>query len=93
MFRLIGHVIRSFNAENKSSGVCGEMGGNPLTAAVLMGLGMRTLSMGIASVPAIKKLITNVTIPELEKLAATVVNLNTAAEVEEYLKKELAHVL
>ena len=28
-----------------------------------------------------------------EKLAATVVNLNTAAEVEEYLKKELAHVL
>lgn len=93
MFRLIGHVIRSFNAEGKSNGVCGEMGGNPLTAAVLMGLGMRTLSMGIASVPSIKKLITSVTIPELEELAATVVNMNTAAEVEAYLKEKLAHAL
>ncbi len=93
MFRLIGHVVRSFNAEGKSSGVCGEMGGNPLTAAVLMGLGMRTLSMGIASVPSIKKLITSVTMPELEELAATVVNLNTAAEVEAYLKEKLAHAL
>ena len=93
LFRLIGHVIKSFNAEGKSVGVCGEMGGNPLTAAVLMGLGMRTLSMGIASVAGIKKLVTNITIPELEALANKVVNMATASEIEEYLKKELAELI
>ena len=87
LFRLIGHVVKSFNAEGKSVGVCGEMGGNPLTAAVLMGLGMRTLSMGIASVAGIKKLVTNITIPELEVLANKVVNMATASEIEEFLKK------
>jgi len=93
LFRLIGHVIKSFNAEGKSVGVCGEMGGNPLTAAVLMGLGMHTLSMGIASVAGIKKLITNITIPELEALANKVVNMATASEIEEFLKKELADLI
>ena len=93
MFRLIGQVVRAFSAEGKSAGVCGEMGGNPLSAAVLMGLGMRTLSMGIASVPSIKKLVTGTTILQLEKLANAVVNMSTASEVEDYLRRELASVL
>jgi phosphoenolpyruvate-protein kinase (PTS system EI component) len=58
-----------------------------------MGLGMRTLSMGIASVAGIKKLVTNITIPELEELANKVVNMTTASEIEEYLKKELAELI
>ena len=57
LFRLIGYVVRSFAAQGKPVGVCGEMGGDPLAAAVLIGLGMRQLSMGAASVASIKQMI------------------------------------
>ncbi len=93
MFRLIGGVVKAFAAEGKSVGVCGEMGGDPLAAAVLMGLGMDTLSMGIASVPAIKKLVTGSTTDKFKSIADKVLGMSTAAEIEGYLKKELADLL
>ena len=93
MFRLIGNVIKSFAAEGKPAGVCGEMGGDPLSAAVLLGLGMDRLSMGIASVPSIKKLVTGSEMPKLQALAQKVVNMPTAAEVKAYLAEELKELL
>lgn len=93
MFRLIGQVVKAFRAEGKPVGVCGEMGGDPLAAAVLIGLGMRQLSMGVASVPRIKKLVTGLDIPRAEAIANKVCALATAAEVEAYLKEELKDLL
>ncbi len=93
MFRIIGNAVAAFNAAGKPIGVCGEMGGDPLAAAVLIGLGMRKLSMGIASVAAIKKLVTGLSIPKAEELARNVVGMATAAEVEQYLKEELKALL
>ena len=93
MFRLIGKVVHDFSAAGKPVSVCGEMGGDPLSAAVLIGLGFRKLSMGVASVPSIKKLITGITIPRAEALAKAVVEMSSAGEVEEYLRRELADLL
>ncbi len=90
MFRLIGYVVEQFRRFNKPVGVCGEMGGDPLAAVVLVGLGMRKLSMGLASVAPIKKLLSVLTIQKSEELADTVKTLPTADEVKEYLKKELS---
>ena len=45
------------------------------------------------AIAGIKKLITNITIPELEVLANKVVNMTTATEIEDYLKKELAELI
>ncbi len=93
LFRLIGHVVKSFNEAGKEVSVCGEMGGDKLAAAVLMGLGMRRLSMGASGLAQTKKMITHVTIPQVEEMARTVVNLPTAGDVEAYLKEALADVL
>ncbi|MCL2827972.1 MAG: phosphoenolpyruvate--protein phosphotransferase [Oscillospiraceae bacterium] len=93
MFRLIGQTVSAFSAAGKSIGVCGELGGDPLAAAVLIGLGMRKLSMGISSVPGIKKLITGLTIPQAEALAKQVMSCATADEVEQCLRAELGTAL
>ena len=89
IFRLMGYVITAFNDAGKSVCVCGELGGDKLAAPVLIGLGMRKLSMGIASVPQIKKILSGLTIPKAEELARTVVKMKTAKEIEAYLKEEL----
>ncbi len=90
MFRLIGYVVEQFKRFNKPVGVCGEMGGDPLAAVVLVGLGMRKLSMGLASVAPIKKLLSGLTIQKAEEIANTVKVLPTADEVKAYLKAELS---
>ena len=93
MFRLMGYVVEQFNKAGKPICVCGELGGDKLAPAVLIGLGMRRLSMGLASVARTKKLISGLTIPRAEELAAQVRQMATAHEVEEYLTRELADLL
>lgn len=89
LFRLIGYVIREFTARGKAVGVCGEMGGNPLTAAVLMGLGMRQLSMGASSLAGIKRMVVSTSCQEAEEIAKTLCDLSTAQEVEQYLLEKM----
>lgn len=89
MFRLIGHVVRTFNEAGKPVGVCGEMGGDRLSAAALVGLGMRKLSMGFASVARIKKMLSGLTVSKAEEMAEAAMNLPTAREVETFLKESL----
>jgi phosphotransferase system enzyme I (PtsI) len=89
MFRLIGQVVESFNRAGKPICVCGEMGGDVLAAPVLVGLGLRKLSMGLASVAPVKRALSTITVAKAEELAATIRNLSTAEEVERYLKVNL----
>lgn len=93
LFRLIGNVVEEFVKAGKPVCVCGEMGGDPLAAPVLLGLGMRRLSMGIASVAQIKKVISGLDMTYAKELAQTVKTLATADEVEAYLKEALAEIL
>lgn len=85
LFRLIGFVAEQFRKAGKPLCVCGESAGDPLAAAVLIGLGIRKLSMGVSSVASIKKLISGLSIEYAETLAKRVRELSTAAEVENHL--------
>ena len=79
----------SLSEEGKPVGVCGEMGGDPLAATVLMGLGMRQLSMGAASIAAVKQMILSVSCAEAAEIAEVVCNLPTATEVKKYLQERI----
>jgi len=87
MFRLIGQVVSAFNDAGKPIGICGEMGGEPLAVAALIGLGIRKFSMGISSVPGVKKLITGLTLPQAKSLAEQALSCATASEVEKAFKE------
>lgn len=89
LFRVIGETVRAFTAAGKPISVCGEMGGDRLAAAALVGMGMRKLSMGFASIAGVKRMLAGLTIDAAEKIAETVVNLRTAGEIESYLKAAL----
>ncbi|MCL2066345.1 MAG: phosphoenolpyruvate--protein phosphotransferase [Treponema sp.] len=88
MFRLIGETAAHFNRAGKPLSVCGEMGGNPLAAAVLTGLGIRKLSMGPASIAPVKRMLSHLSVKNAEEIADKVKGFCTAAEVENYLERE-----
>ena len=62
--------------------VCGEMASDPFHIPLLLGLGVRSLSMSAHSIPLIKRLIRRVTVSDCEALVQTAINMKTAEEVE-----------
>jgi phosphotransferase system enzyme I (PtsI) len=81
LLRLIGEVAKAANAAGIPVTVCGEMAGEPMIAPMLLGLGIRELSMSAVSVPEVKATIRAMTRAGAEALVAKVTKLATAAEV------------
>jgi phosphotransferase system enzyme I (PtsI) len=89
MFRLIKETIVSFAHEGKPLSICGEIAGDPLVMPVFIGLGLRKLSMGAASIAAAKRTIASVSLKKAAEIAEKVLQLPTAAEIEKYLNRKI----
>jgi len=81
LMHLIGEVARAASVTRIPVTVCGEMAGEPMMAPVLIGLGIRELSMSAVSVPEVKAMIRGTTLGEAEALVQRLKKLATAAEV------------
>lgn len=91
LFRIIGHVAQVFKKAKKPLCLCGELGGDPLAAPVLIGLGMRGLSMSLSNVADVKRAIARFSIPEMEKMARDVQEMS-ADRAKEYLQKSFKSI-
>jgi phosphotransferase system enzyme I (PtsI) len=81
LLRLLAEVARAAHRVGIPVAVCGEMAGEPMIAPVLIGLGIRELSMSAVSVPEVKALVRATRTPEAEALVHRIAKLATAAEV------------
>ncbi len=70
VLRLIQKTITSANDSNIHLSVCGEMAGKKNGALILAGLGIRNLSMSPKMLLEIKDVLSQLTISEMESLAA-----------------------
>jgi phosphotransferase system enzyme I (PtsI) len=90
MFRILGKIFKEYNAAGKPVSVCGELAGESLAAIVLFGLGLRKFSMNAANIAHVKRTLSLFTLAETEEIAENVMNMETQADVEAYLKAEVA---
>ena len=81
LLRLIAMVVDAARAANIPVTVCGEMAGEPMIASVLVGLGIRELSMSGVSIPEVKDAVRHMSAAETEVLVQRVRGVATAAEV------------
>ena len=70
--------------------MCGEMAGEPQFLPILLGLGFDELSMNAVSIPRVKNILRRCSKTEAEALVARALTFATAAEVEVFLKGEIA---
>ena len=80
VLRLIDEVVQAAHAEGKWVGVCGELGGDPLAAPVLIGLGVDELSLNASGIPRTKSIVRIVDLPKARKLAVEVLKTESVAE-------------
>jgi phosphoenolpyruvate-protein kinase (PTS system EI component) len=66
------------------------MAGDPFQALVLIGLGVRELSMSATAIPRVKAAIRAVEARVLARLAESCLVLPTAGEIESRIRSELA---
>ena len=87
VLRLMQMTIKNANSLEKEISICGELAGNPEAIAILLGLGLRKLSMSPYLIPKIKKIIRSFSVAECENLVEKILTLSSALEVIEHAQK------
>ena len=92
VLRLLQQTIKAANSAKTPISLCGQMSGNPLYTMLLLGLGLRSMSVPPSAIPEIKRVCRQVTISRCEALARRVMEMDHARDVRHYLKEALKQV-
>ena len=82
-------TIQAGKKEGKRVGMCGEMAGDPLSALLLLGMGLEEFSMGSLYVPVIKKTIRSISYQAAKSAAQIVLQMDTVGEIKKYLFEQM----
>lgn len=93
VLKLVKRVVGAATRHRVPVGICGEMSGDPIYTLLLLGLGLRQLSVTPHNIPEIKKIIRSVTIAEARKVANRVLSMDTAGDVTNYLRNRTRHIV
>jgi phosphotransferase system enzyme I (PtsI) len=69
------------------------MSGDPIYTLLLLGLGLRQLSLTPHNIPEIKKIIRSITIQEAIDIAQEARQMETARDVNNYLREKARRIL
>lgn len=88
ILRLIKMIVEAADKAGIKVAMCGEMAGDPFFLPILIGLGLKELSMGPISVPKIKDMVINASYEKSKILTEKIMKLASAKEIEEYLQTQ-----
>jgi len=83
ILRLVRIVVEAGERRGRAVAVCGAMASEPLAAVLLIGMGLRELSMESSAIPGVKEAIGRITVAEAEAAAEAAFRCVTAEEVVE----------
>ena len=92
VIRMIEMAVWEAQKHDVPISMCGQMCGDPMYTMLLLGIGLRSMSVTPAAIPEIKRVCRTVTIEKCEQVAEHVRSLESARDVKTYLKEELSKV-
>ena len=93
VLRLLRSVIQDAHRAGIGLSICGELASDPEFIMLLLGLGVRTLSLAPPLIPEIKKIIRSVTIEECNQLARKVATMDSHRQIKNYLRDAATRIL
>lgn len=85
----LNSTIEAGKREGKRVGMCGEMAGDPVSALLLVGMGLEEFSMGSLYIPVIKKAIRSVSYQTAKATAKIVLEMDSMGEIKRYLFNQM----
>ncbi|MFA5693379.1 MAG: phosphoenolpyruvate--protein phosphotransferase [Acholeplasmataceae bacterium] len=89
LLKVLKHIIDEGEKHQKEVSVCGELASDPLGSLILVGLGLKNLSMNYNHLLVMKKNLSNISLSDLVNLSNQALNLNNSKEVKELFNKNL----
>ncbi len=89
ILRLIRQVRRAAARQHRTLAICGEMASDPLLLGLLVGLGLTSFSMAPSAMAPARRALAGLRAEELRGIAAHVLRLSSAPEIETYLAARL----
>lgn len=83
---VIKHTVTVAKEHNIDVDLCGELAGNPVAAACLLGMGISSLSMSPVRIAGVKQLLINLTAADMKEIAEQVQQCVRISEVETLFK-------
>lgn len=93
ILRLLKTIIETGSKHGKGVSVCGEMSSDINFTLLLLGLGLRNLSVVPPMIPELKKLIRSVSMADAQAVAARALTFDDSAAVMDYLRGETRKAL
>jgi len=82
----IRQTVQAASVHGKWVGVCGELASDPAAIPILIGLGVKELSMASGSIPKAKQVIRSLNLKDAQAVAAQALQLDTAEAVRKLMK-------
>jgi phosphotransferase system enzyme I (PtsI) len=93
VLQLIREVVRAARKYGVETSLCGEIAGEVDYTMLLLGMGLRSLSMVPSQIPAVKQVIRSVDIRHCERVARKAGSFDSERQVINYLRAEVKRVL
>jgi phosphotransferase system enzyme I (PtsI) len=90
ILRCLHQVYTLLKPTGKPVTVCGEMAADPVSAAVLLGLGFTSLSVSLNAYPRMKNVISSMSFGKLRGLAEDILMMQKPKEVEERVRASIS---
>ena len=87
VINLIKNVVRAGDKFSMPVSLCGEIAGDVKYTVLLIGLGLRELSMNSVLIPSVKQVVRNISCKEATELVAPLLELDTTEEIEKALTR------
>jgi phosphocarrier protein FPr len=81
VLQLIAQTVKGAQQHGRMVGVCGGSASDPQAVPILIGLGVKELSVSVPAIPAIKALIRGLSLADCRELASKALTLDSAADV------------
>jgi phosphotransferase system enzyme I (PtsI) len=88
VLRLIKQTVIAADRAGIEVAMCGEMAGDILYSILLVGLGLKSLSMAPTAIADVKRLVCSVSYEGARRVADRVMQMASAQEAEQYLREE-----
>ena len=93
VLRLIRTVIQDAHKAEIDLHICGEMASEPEYIMLLLGMGVRTMSLAPPMIPEIKQIIRSVTIEDCNNVARKILGMNSERQISNYLRDAARKIL
>jgi phosphoenolpyruvate-protein phosphotransferase (PTS system enzyme I) len=93
VLRLLHQSLKVAAAAGVPANVCGQMSGSVMFTQLLLGLGLRHLSVPASAIPEVKQLCRSVSEAECRGIAQRALEMDSAREIKAFLRDQLRRVL